>query len=65
VFPRAVCVNDATVALVDTVAMRTRRSGLNDEPEYPGTLSLGSWSWRWTGSVLATDRVPSAARKPV
>ena len=49
------CVNDATVALVDTVAMRTRRSDLNDEPEYPETLSLGSWSWRWTGSVLATE----------
>jgi len=35
--------------------MRIRRSDLNDELEYPETLSLGSWIWRWTGSVLATE----------
>jgi len=37
------------------VAMRTRRFDLNDEPEYPETVSLGSWSWRSTGSVFATE----------
>jgi hypothetical protein len=52
------------VAPLARIACRTRRSSISIltrtlqllvHPAAPETLSLGSWSWCWTGSVLATE----------